>query len=305
MNVSPATHVSSSPLLDEARATARLLGAPDRLLDVGHAQVAYTKLGRGPDVVCVHGWPLHGATFRRVAPVLAERFTLHVIDLPGTGRSVWDARSRIGLGAHADTVRRVTELLGLERFAYLAHDSGAAITRLAAADDPRVFAMVMGNTEIPGHVPWQITAFVLAAKVPIVWRAFLGSMRLGPIRRSSLGFGGCFTDPRYVDGAFGEIFLRPLFRDRRVLDGQTQLVHHLDPELVHGLRETHRRIAAPTLMVWGPDDPFFPLAGAREMAPQLAGGAELVEIPGGKLFVHEDRAGEFAEATRDFLLRRA
>lgn len=43
--------------------------------------------GRGPDVVLVHGWGLHGGVWARVAAALAEHFTVHQVDLPGHGHS--------------------------------------------------------------------------------------------------------------------------------------------------------------------------------------------------------------------------
>ncbi|OWY40922.1 pimeloyl-[acyl-carrier protein] methyl ester esterase [Xenophilus sp. AP218F] len=43
--------------------------------------------GRGPDVVLLHGWGLHGGVFSRVADALSDRFCLHLVDLPGHGAS--------------------------------------------------------------------------------------------------------------------------------------------------------------------------------------------------------------------------
>lgn len=43
--------------------------------------------GQGPDLVLLHGWGLHGGLFRSLADRLAPHFTLHLIDLPGHGRS--------------------------------------------------------------------------------------------------------------------------------------------------------------------------------------------------------------------------
>lgn len=34
--------------------------APDRFLDVGAGEVAYRRVGSGPDVLFVHGWPSAG-----------------------------------------------------------------------------------------------------------------------------------------------------------------------------------------------------------------------------------------------------
>src|SRR5690606_2848134 len=43
--------------------------------------------GAGPDLVLVHGWGLHGGLFGPLVPLLAERRRVHVVDLPGHGRS--------------------------------------------------------------------------------------------------------------------------------------------------------------------------------------------------------------------------
>ena len=44
-------------------------------------------VGRGPNLTLLHGWGLNGAVWRGVRDQLAARFTLHIIDLPGHGRS--------------------------------------------------------------------------------------------------------------------------------------------------------------------------------------------------------------------------
>ncbi len=64
---------------------------PDRFFDVGAGEVAYRRIGTGPDVLFVHGWPVSGATFRLLLPHFAEHVTCHVVDLPGAGSSRFDA----------------------------------------------------------------------------------------------------------------------------------------------------------------------------------------------------------------------
>lgn len=44
-------------------------------------------VGRGPDLVLLHGWAMHAGVFAALADVLASRFTLHLVDLPGHGHS--------------------------------------------------------------------------------------------------------------------------------------------------------------------------------------------------------------------------
>lgn len=44
-------------------------------------------VGRGPNLTLLHGWGLNGAVWNGVRDALAERYTLHIIDLPGHGHS--------------------------------------------------------------------------------------------------------------------------------------------------------------------------------------------------------------------------
>lgn len=275
--------------------------APLEPLDVGHSRLAYYRAGRGPDLVFVHGWPLHAATFRAVVARLEDSYTCHLLDLPGAGRTVSTPDAPIDLRAHGATVRAAIDKLGLERYAFVAHDSGGFVARTVAAGDPRVRGLVLGNTEIPGHLPWQLVAYGLLGKLPASRSLFRTMLRARLLRHSALGFGGCFEDVRFVDGEFGELFVRPLLEDDDALRGAMQLLATADKSYLAGLRDTHRAIRAPVQLVWGSADPFFPLRLARDMLAQFGGPATLVEIPGGKLFAHEDHADDFARAARPFL----
>jgi pimeloyl-ACP methyl ester carboxylesterase len=266
-----------------------------------HGSVAYWKFGDGPDVVLVHGWPLHSATFRRLVPLLACHFTLHLFDQPGAGHTKWSGP--IGLAENSAALRRGIDHIGLERYAFVAHDSGACIARLVAAGDSRVRALVIGNTEIPGHHPGLLVAMVLLSRVPGGGHLLTRSMRFSAIRRSVFGFGSCFRDPAFVDGDFRELFVEPLLAPSDARAGHLAMLRSLDFALIDDLARVHGRIHAPVLCIWGPDDPYFPIAKARRMLAEFAGPAELVDIPGAKLYAHEDHPETFAAHATTFLTR--
>ena len=273
------------------------------LIDVGTARVAHTRTGSGPDLVFVHGWPLHGATFRAIVPVLAPRFTCHVLDLPGAGRSEWTAATEITLRGHAEAVLRAIEALHLDRVGFVAHDSGGGIARLAAAElGTRCFGLVLGNTEIPGYTPPALRAFATLVHAPGGKRVLPMIMRSRWLRRSRLGFGGCFHDRDLIDGEFGRLFVTSALASKRAIEGQLELLRQLDWDTVQQLATTHARITAPVRLIWGADDPWFPLARARRMLDQFGGGAELVEMANAKLFAHEERPDEWAGHALRFLV---
>lgn len=45
------------------------------------------RAGAGPPLVLLHGWAMHGGVFAPLVARLRARWTLHVVDLPGHGRS--------------------------------------------------------------------------------------------------------------------------------------------------------------------------------------------------------------------------
>ena len=55
-------------------------------IDPGSTRLPVRRIGRGPALLLVHGFPLSGFTWRFVAAALADRFTCFVPDLPGLGR---------------------------------------------------------------------------------------------------------------------------------------------------------------------------------------------------------------------------
>src|SRR5690625_8021596 len=62
--------------------------------------------GRGDThIVLIHGWAMHGGVFAPLTAALAERATVHVVDLPGHGHS---RDSDLPLDA-ADCARAIAE----------------------------------------------------------------------------------------------------------------------------------------------------------------------------------------------------
>ena len=58
-------------------------------------------LGQGPPLALLHGWGLHGGIWHSVRAALAQRFTLHIIDLPGHGYSQHVEAASLAAVAHA------------------------------------------------------------------------------------------------------------------------------------------------------------------------------------------------------------
>lgn len=289
------------PTITAAAAADLFRAAPERFIDVDAGAVAYRKAGAGPDVLFVHGWPVSSATFRTLLPYLAEHVTCHLIDLPGAGASRFDAATTLSVRQHIQSVRRVLDLLGLDRVAVVGHDSGGMIARHAFAGDPRLRAMGLIDTEPSDHISWRFRSFLAIRHLPAIG-AVLGWMVAQPrLRRSRLVLGDAFADPSLLDGEFDEFFLHPLSTSRAHRDAAARVLRSFDYRLVHELGAIHRRITVPVQLVWGDRDPFFPLRWASEMVATFPD-ARLTAIRGAGLFCHEERPAEVAQALLPTLL---
>lgn len=268
---------------------------PDRYLDVGAGEVAYRRVGTGPDVLFVHGWPVSGATYRTLLPHLVDHVTCHVIDLPSSGSSRFTADTPLSVDQHITSVRRVLDLLELDSTAVVGHDSGGMIARHAVAGDPRVRALGLIDTEQPHGLSGRFKLFLAGRHLP-GFGAGLGWLAGRPrLRRNGFVLGDAFADRSLLDGEFDELFLRPLHDDPDRRRAAIRVLRSFDEQHVHALGELHRRIEVPVQLVWGEQDKFFPVAWAEEMVGTFPD-ARLHVVRDAGLFSHEERPAEVAEA---------
>lgn len=125
-----------------------LEGFEQSSIETTGATINVLRAGSGPPVLLLHGWPQTLTQWHRVAPLLAERFTVVVADLRGHG----DSSKPAGGERHAAYAKRehardqveVMAALGFERFALVGHDRGARVAHRMALDHAdRVLQLVL------------------------------------------------------------------------------------------------------------------------------------------------------------------
>lgn len=268
---------------------------PERFLDVGAGEIAYRCVGRGPDVLFVHGWPVTSATFRTLLPHLTDHVTCHLIDLPGAGSGRFTADTPLSIENHIHSVRRVLDLLELNDVAVVGHDSGGLIARHAVAGDARLRALGLIDTEQSTGVSWRFKSFLAGRRVPGFGSA-LGWLAGRPrLRRTKPVFGDAFVNRALLDGEFDEFFLQPLHRSPEYRDAAIRLLRTFDYQHIRDLGALHRKINVPVQLVWGEQDRFFPVKWAKDMVASFPD-ARLAVIADAGLFAHEERPAEVAQA---------
>lgn len=277
------------------------LETPARTVDVGMARLPVRRFGSGPPLLLVHGFPLSGFTWRKVLPELSARYTCYVPDLPGLGESEWTDATDFSFPGQGQTLKALVDRLGLERYAVLAQNTGGTFARcLALADGARVEKLALINTEIPHHRPPWIPLYQLLMRLPGTLPAFGLLLRSQAFLRSRMGFGGCFNDLGLIDGDFRTQVVEPLVRSPLRRDGLRRYLLGAQWGPVDALAHDHARLTMPVRLIWGADDPTFPIAYARKMAQQFPD-AQLVEISGARLLVHEEKPAEVVQAVTELI----
>ena len=277
---------------------------PDRWIPVGDArpdgthasEVAYRKVGSGPDVLFVHGWPASAATWRGLLPHLAPHVTCHLIDLPGAGHSRFGEGSDLSITGHAAAVRQVVDELGLTDVAVVGHDSGGMFARFALAGDERVRAWGLVDTEQPPKPHWRFSSFLKIKYMPNFEKLLAWAVMRPRLRANEFVLGACFHDRSLLGGEFEEFFLRPIAEQPERQWAAGEFARNFDMALFRDLADLHSKITVPVQLVWGEKDPFFPLQWTKDMMNGFGGPVDLHVVDGGRLFHHEEFPDEVAAA---------
>lgn len=245
--------------------------------------------GRGAPLLLLHGHPQTHAIWHRVAPVLAEHFTVVAADLRGYG----DASKPRGDADHANYAKRALAAdqvalmrhFGHTRVSVLAHDRGARVAHRLAMDHPEAvrrlvlldiaptLAMYAQTTDAFARAYWHWFFLIQPAPLPerlieadpaAYVREVMGrrSAGLAPFDPRALAeYQRCLALPGAAHG---------LCEDYRASAG-IDLVHD------QADRDASRLLQPPLLALWGAQGVvhrcFDPLAEWRRVARQVEGEA--------------------------------
>ncbi len=258
------------------------LGTVVRVLEVG------TEAGEGPPVLFLHGASAGATSWAPLAARLASRHRCLLVDRPGCGLSPAPPKAlRFGSGsggrradafdgfaALADELAvAVLDGLGVERAAMVATSFGGHLgLRAAAAHPERVERLVclgwpVGAPGDPVPLMMRLASIGwlgrLGARLPVSGRT---------VRRilKRLGIGADALGPA------GMAWFRALVNRTPTVANELAAVPPViglrgqrpDALLADGLL---RRIQAPTLFVWGTDDPLGGTEAAEAFAPRVPG----------------------------------
>jgi len=249
----------------------------------GH-RLSYRSGGSGPVLVLIHGITGSAATWDDVLPWLAERHTVVAPDLFGHGRSA-KPRGDYSLGAYANGIRDLLEVLGIPRATIVGHSLGGGIAMQFAYQFPerceRLVLVSSGGLGREVHVMLRAAALPGSEWVlPVICTQGLLDAVDGVAR--FVGRAGLRAAPDLEEiwrgyASLGDADCRQAFVHtlRTIIDPSGQRVNATD--------RLYLAAELPTMVVWGERDRVIPVTHARAAPAALRRGAA-------RLRAH-DRAG--------------
>ena len=135
-------------------------------VEVDGIAIRAVRGGRGPALLLLHGHPQTHAIWHKVAPTLAQQFTVVAADLRGYG----DSGKPPGLPDHSNYSKRrmaqdqvdLMRALGFDTFAVIGHDRGGRVAARMALDHPRTVERLVTLDVAPTLAMYEQTSFEFA-----------------------------------------------------------------------------------------------------------------------------------------------
>ncbi|WP_432258961.1 alpha/beta fold hydrolase [Cupriavidus sp. TMH.W2] len=256
---------------------------------VGEVEIAGVRGGSGPPLLLLHGHPQSHLIWHRVAPVLADHFTVIATDLRGYGSS----SAPPGNAGHEHYSKRamaqdqvaLMAAFGFKQFALCGHDRGARVSHRLCMDHPEAVSRAMLLDIAPTLAMYERTSMAFAAAY---WHWFF-LIQPAPFPETLINAEPDF----YIQKLMGlrHAGLTPFAPD--AMAAYTAAMR--DPARVHAMcedyraaatidlehdradREAGRRLALPLRVLWGEHGVvarcFEPLVLWQEVAAEVSGRA--------------------------------
>ncbi len=287
-------------------------GFQQKMIHTTGAEINTVTAGSGPPLLLLHGHPETHVAWWKIAPQLAEKFTVVLTDLRGYG----DSSNPDGGADHVNYSKRAMGLdqvevmrsLGHDKFQAVGHDRGGRVLHRMMLDSPEAVTRGAVLDIAPTDLMYAATDETFATKyfwwffhiqrqplpermidsnTELYLRSHLGEQSKTPGAVSPEAFDEylrCYNDPACVHAVCED------YRASVTIDRQ-----HTEEDRAQG-----RKVTQPLQAIWGAKgtvgELFDVLAMWRQEAENISGQS----LPCGHLIPEEDPAG-LVQALHEFL----
>lgn len=271
-------------------------------IQLPQGRIHYEDLGTGPTVVFVHGLLVNGKLWRKVTPTLSQSARCIVPDLPLGSHSIpMNADADLSVEGVARLVSDFLTALDLRDVTLVGNDSGGAVCQLVAArHGERVGRLVLTTCDAYEIFPPLLFSYlrVLAHAPRLMGVLSKGMLRFKALRDLPMAYGllAKFGIPDDIVKSYVE----PSARSPAIRRDVAQFMRTAAPAVTLRAAEELRGFERPVLLLWTPEDRFFPVRLAERFCAELPD-ARLERIGDAYVFVSEDQPEEVSRAVARFL----
>ncbi len=275
-------------------------------IELPQGTLRYDDVGTGPAVVFIHGLLVNGKLWRKVTPELSRSARCIVPDLPlGSHEFPMNLDADLSVEGVAQLVADFLEALDLRDVTLVGNDSGGAISQVVAARHAeRVGRLVLTTCDAYEVFPPPLFGYLrLLPVVPGLMTLLAKSMlHVKALRDLPLAYG--WLAKSGIPDDIVKSYVKPCATDPRIRRDVKKFVRSTSPELTLQVAKELRSFDRPALLLWTPEDRFFPISLAERLCEDLPN-ARLVQIEDSDVFVAEDQPEHVAREIARFVAMEA
>jgi len=267
-------------------------------------RISYVEQGSGPVALFVHGVLLNSHLWRHQLTDLSDIRRSIAVDLLAHGDTEITPNQDVSVTANARMLKEFLDALNIDQVDLVGNDSGGGISQIFAALYPeRVRSLTL--TDCDTHNNWPPEAFkpFLAMAAGGGLRGALDTMLADKSAyRSSRALGPAYEHPEQLSDDDIETYLRPFVRSLQRTHDLERFLAAFDNKHTLTVEPQLKTLKAPTLIVWGTDDVYFPVKWSHWLAENIPGTRRRVEFKDARIFFPEERWQEFDKELREHWL---
>lgn len=259
-------------------------------IETSEATIYGLKKGQGPPLLLLHGYPQTHLEWHKIAPKLAEDYTVVLTDLRGYGNSSKpdDGINHYGYSKRAmafDQVE-VMEKLGFDSFLVVAHDRGARTGHRMALDYPDKVLKLVVIDIVPTHKLYTETTkefasvywhwYFLIQKAPMPETLLLSNAEF---MLENWAFRGMV--PKYIPEPIYNAYLKN-FKDPAAMHAMCEDYRAgATIDLEHDENDLNIKVSCPLLALWGANGAMEGRYNVLEAWQERASDVQGKALPGG------------------------
>jgi pimeloyl-ACP methyl ester carboxylesterase len=264
-------------------------------------KIAYREQGSGKVALFVHGVLLNGRLWRHQLDHLSDVRRCIAVDLLAHGDTEIAPGQDVSVTSNARMLQQFLDAMHIDQVDLVANDSGTGISLIFAALNPgRIRSLTLTNGDC--HDNWPPEAFkpflamAAAGGLPDTLNAMLADKN---VYRSEQALGLAYEHPELVSDDAIEEYFRPLVSSPMRTRDLERFLAAFDNKHTLAVEPQLKSLKAPTLIVWGTDDIYFPVKWSHWLAQNIPGTRHRVEFKDARIFFLEERWQDFNKELRD------